>query len=51
MINTQAYVITELIKNLESMIFLTKPRLKIMVAIIVGIIDSGSVVLYEFHKN
>jgi len=33
------------------MIFLTKPRLKIMVAIIIGIIDSGSVILSKISQE
>jgi mRNA-degrading endonuclease RelE of RelBE toxin-antitoxin system len=51
MLNTQDYIITELIKNLGSMIFLTAPRLRNLIAIILGIIDSGSVVLSKIAQE
>ena len=51
MLNTQDYIITELIKNLGSMIFLTKPKLRNLIAIILGIIDSGSVVLSKIAQE
>lgn len=51
MLNTQDYIITELIKSLGSMIFLTAPKLRNMVAIIIGIIDSGSVVLSKIAQE
>ncbi|WP_333887874.1 hypothetical protein [Clostridium sp.] len=51
MFNTQEYIIIELEKRLESMIFLTAPRLKILVAMIIGIIGSGlSSILYVSQK-
>lgn len=51
MLNTQEYIITELRKSLENMIFLTAPRLNVLVAIIIGIIDSGSVVLSKIAQE
>ena len=45
MINDQEYIATELKKTLEKMIILYTPRLNNLIAIIIGIIASQSVVL------
>ena len=45
MINYQEYIATKLKKTLEKMIILSMPRLNNLIAMIIGIITSQSVVL------
>ena len=47
MINDQEYINTKLKKKLEKMIILSAPRLNNLIAMIIGIIRSQSVVLYK----
>lgn len=47
MINDQEYLTTELKKTLEKMIILSSPRLNNLIAVIIGIIVSQSVILSE----
>ena len=51
MINDQEYLTTELKKTLEKMIILSAPRLKNLIAMIVGIICSQSVVLSKISQE
>ena len=51
MINDQEYLTTELKKTLEKMIILSTPRLNNLVAIIIGIISSQSVVLSKISQE
>ena len=47
MINYQEYIATKLKKTLEKMIILSTPRLNNLIAMIIGIITSQSVVLIK----
>lgn len=51
MINDQEYITTELKKTLEKMIILSAPRLNNLVATIIGIISSKSVVLSKISQE
>ena len=51
MINDQEYITTELKKTLEKMIILSTPRLNNLIAIIIGIIASQSVVLSKISQE
>lgn len=51
MINDQEYITTELKKTLEKMIILSSPRLNNLIAIIIGIISSQSVVLSKISQE
>lgn len=51
MINDQKYITTELKKTLEKMIILSAPRLNNLIAIVVGIIISQSVVLSKISQE
>jgi len=51
MINDQEYITTELKKTLEKMIILSAPRLKNLIAVIIGIILSQSVVLSKISQE
>ncbi len=51
MINDQEYITTELKKVLEKMIILSSTRLNNLVAMIVGIIVSQSVVLSDISQK
>ena len=50
MINDQEYITTELKKTLEKMINLSAPRLKNLIALIIGIICLNSVVLSKISQ-
>ena len=50
-INDQKYITTELKKTLEKMIILSTPRLNNLIAIIIGIIASQSVVLSKISQE
>ena len=50
-INNQKYITTELKKTLEKMIILSTPRLNNLIAIIIGIIASQSVVLSKISQE
>ena len=51
MINDQEYITTELKKTLEKMIILSAPRLNNLIAMIIGIICSQSVVLSKISQE
>ena len=51
MINDQEYITTELKKMLEKMIILSTPHLNNLIAIIIGIITSQSVVLSKISQE
>ena len=51
MINDQKYITTELKKILEKMIILSTPCLNNLIAMIIGIISSQSVVLYKISQE
>ena len=51
MINDQEYITTELKKTLEKMIILSTPRLNNLIAMIIGIIASQSVVLSKISQE
>ena len=51
MINDQEYITTELKKTLEKMIILSTPRLNNLIAMIIGIICSQSVVLSKISQE
>ena len=51
MINDQEYITTELKKTLEKMIILSMPRLNNLIAMIIGIITSQSVVLSKISQE
>ena len=51
MINDQEYLTTELKKTLEKMIILSAPRLNNLIAVIIGIICSQSVVLSKISQE
>ena len=52
MINDKEYITTKLKKTLERMIILSKPRLNNLIAMVIGIITSQSVVFYQkYLKN
>ena len=51
MINDQEYITTELKKMLEKMIILSTPRLNNLIAMIIGIICSQSVVLSKISQE
>ena len=51
MINDQEYITTELKKTLERMIILSKPRLNNLIAMIIGIITSQSVILSKISQE
>ena len=51
MINDQEYITTELKKTLEKMIILSAPRLNNLIALIIGIIFSHSVVLSKIPQE
>ena len=50
MINNQEYITTELKKTLERMIILSKPRLNNLIAMVIGIITSQSVILSKISQ-
>ena len=51
MINDQKYITTELKKTLERMIILSKPRLNNLIAMVIGIITSQSVILSKISQE
>ena len=51
MINDQEYITTELKKTLEKMIILSTPRLNNLIAMVIGIITSQSVVLSKISQE
>ena len=51
MINDQEYITTELKKTLERMIILSKPRLNNLIAMVIGIITSQSVILSKISQE
>ena len=51
MINDQEYITTELKKTLEKMIILSTPRLNNLIAMIIGIITSQSVILSKISQK
>ena len=51
MINDQEYITTELKKTLEKMIILSTPRLNNLIAMIIGIITSQSVILSKISQE
>ena len=50
-INNQEYITTELKKTLEKMIILSTPRLNNLIAMVIGIIASQSVVLSKISQE
>ena len=50
MINDQEYITTNLKKTLEKMIILSAPRLNNLIAMVIGIICSQSVVLSKISQ-
>ena len=50
MINDQEYITTKLKKTLEKMIILSAPRLNNLIAMVIGIICSQSVVLSKISQ-
>ena len=51
MINDQEYITTKLKKTLEKMIILSKPRLNNLIAMVIGIITSQSVILSKISQE
>ena len=51
MINDQEYITTKLKKTLEKMIILSAPRLNNLIAMVIGIICSQSVVLSKISQE